>query len=91
MPSAPTQARGGKIVYGFSWEDDGVMRYQRLKKAGTWPVSASVLPEQSGGEGNSSSRLRFFIFAAGLDFFLTDFELPNFAESSPDDLSVAGT
>ena len=69
----------------------GTMRYQRLRKAGTWPVSASVLPEQSGGEGNSSSRLRFLIFAVGLDFFATDFLLPNFVEFSPVDILIADT
>ena len=63
---------------------------QRLRKAGTWPVSASVLPEQSGGEGNSLSRLWFLIFAAGLDFPFANFVLSNFADLSFADLSIAG-
>ena len=49
-----------------------------------------MLPEQSGGEGNSSSRLRFLIFEAGLDFPVTDFLLSNFVALSPADLSLVG-
>ena len=64
----------GNRALGCFW----MTRSQRLRKAGTWPVSARVLPEQSGGEGNSSSRLRFLIFAGGFDFFLTAFVLSAF-------------
>ena len=49
-----------------------------------------MLPEQSGGEGNSSSRLLLFIFVASLDFLATDFALFIFAGLSTVDLSMTG-